>query len=423
MAKPWIVSALANAFASGEPTPDKVAGRGADVLGRAWRWLEPLARLYARRFGDAARPRVRDVVRFLRVDAFELLGRSARLARWIGPPPRMLPSGRAATWALPTIATVGDLADWLCLSVGELEWYADLANLNSRSGSAKLGHYRYRSIPKSNGETRLIEIPKSNLKAIQRRILTDLLDRVPVHSSAHGFVKGRSIRTFAASHVGQRVVLRMDLADFFPSITGPRVQAMFRTADYPEPVADLLGGLCTNIAPRGVGDERHRRPHLPQGAPTSPALANICAYRVDCRLAGLARAAGATYTRYSDDLAFSGGGEFERCVERFASHVAAILAEEGFAVNHRKTRILRRGVAQRLVGLTVNDRVNVRRSEFDSLKAILTNCARHGPSSQNRDGHADFRAHLEGRVGFVESIHPARGARLRSILREIDWAR
>jgi hypothetical protein len=160
---------------------------------------------------------------------------------------------------------------------------------------------------------------------------------------------------------------------------------------------------------------------LPQGAPTSPALANLCSYRVDCRLTGLAKSVGAEYTRYADDLAFSGSEALARRVERFSTHVAAVLLEEGFAVNHRKTRIMRQGVRQRLAGLVANQCINVMRTDFDRLKATLTNCVRRGPESQNRDGHSSFRSHLEGRVGFVESINPARGARLRAILEQIQW--
>jgi hypothetical protein len=205
---------------------------------------------------------------------------------------------------------------------------------------------------------------------------------------------------------------------------------------YPESVADRLGGMCTNVAPRGVwrhpgldvdasrlreARALYSRPHLPQGAPTSPALANVCTYRVDCRLAGLAKSAGAAYTRYADDLAFSGGREFERRVERFSHHAAAILLEEGFSVNHRKTRIMRQGVRQHLAGLVTNQGINVIRADFDRLKAILTNCVRLGPESQNREGHPGFRRHLEGRVVFVEAINPGRGKRLRAILERIRW--
>jgi hypothetical protein len=227
----------------------------------------------------------------------------------------------------------------------------------------------------------------------------------------------------------------MDLEDFFPSLSGARVQTFFRTAGYPEQVADLLGGICTNATPRDVWKgldadvnqlwetrALYARPHLPQGAPGSPALANLCAYRVDCRLSGLAKAAGGEYTRYADDLAFSGSKDFERGVERFSIHVAVILQEEGFRVNHRKTRIMRGGVRQHLAGLVVNERVNVRRSDFDALKAVLTNCVRLGPESQNREGHPSFKSHLEGRVAFVDSINLNKGNRLRAILERIVWA-
>jgi len=197
------------------------------------------------------------------------------------------------------------------------------------------------------------------------------------------------------------------------------VQALFRTMGYPEAVADLLGGLCTTVAPHEFGI--YNRPHLPQGAPTSPALANLCAYRVDCRLTGMAKSAGAVYTRYADDLAFSGGEEFERCVERFSTHVAAILHEDGFTVHHRKTRIMRQSVRQQLAGLVANERINTRRSDFDRLKATLTNCVRLGPNSQNRDAHPHFRLHLQGRVAFAESIHPAKGKRLRALFHQIPW--
>ena len=139
---------------------------------------------------------------------------------------------------------------------------------------------------------------------MQRQILFHILNKVPPHPAAHGFVKGRAIQTFVAPHVGRHVVLRMDLQDFFATFPAARIAAFFRTAGYPEPVADLLGGLCTTTAPRSLwaksasdygfehvyqARDTYSRPHLPQGAPTSPALANACAYRMDCRLAGLAR--------------------------------------------------------------------------------------------------------------------------------------
>lgn len=349
----------------------------------------------------------------------------------------MWPSHAARGWLVPQIETVNTLAQWLQLSLGELEWFADLKAIGAAKVDGCLGHYRYRILAKDSGSIRLIESPKQRLKQIQRKILAEMLSRIPAHPAVHGFVRGRSIKTFATPHVARPVVLRMDIHDFFPSFIGPRVQAMFRTAGYPETVADLLGGLCTNPAPgrlwnlpqiqeSGPGQfndirDLYRRPHLPQGAPTSPALANLCFYRADVRLNGLAQSAGAAYTRYADDLAFSGDHAFEQRVERFSKHVAAILLEEGFAVNHHKTRIMRQGVRQYLAGTVVNQRVNIVRADFDELKAILTNCVRHGPASQNRAAHSDFRSHLNGRVGFVESINPQRGEKLRRIFEQIEW--
>ena len=349
-----------------------------------------------------------------------------RIAVWLAHTATMQPARAAQSWGVPAIETVGALAEWLQVTPGELEWFADLKRMIARREDGfegPLSHYHYRILGKPGGDVRLIEAPKQRLKLMQRRILAEILEKIPLHPAVHGFRRGRSIKSFAAPHVGQRVVVRMDLRDFFPSISAPRVQALFRTAGYPEGVANLLGGLCTNAVPRALwatkakgidslrmaeARESYAWPHLPQGAPTSPALANVCAYRVDCRLTGLAEASGAVYTRYADDLAFSGGADFERGAERFAVHAAAILLEEGFAVHHRKTRIMRQGVRQYLAGIVTNEHLNVIRRDYDLLKATLTNCVRHGWVSQNREGHAKFRAHLTGRVSFVEMVNATR---------------
>jgi RNA-directed DNA polymerase len=297
-------------------------------------------------------------------------------------------------------------------------------------------HYRYQWRMKRSSSPRLIESPKPTLKAIQRRLLREILELIPPHDNAHGFRAGRSVRTFVTPHVGKSVVLKMDLRDFFPSITDTRVAALFRTAGYPELVARLLAALCTNGAPVEVFDEPgspadgpsrwairrvYEQPHLPQGAPTSPSLANLCAFRLDCRLAGLARVSGAEYTRYADDLVFSGGSAFVRSVGRFPIHVGAIALEEGFSVQHRKTRVMRQGVRQQVAGVVVNERLNMRRSDYDELKAQLFNCVRFGPQDQNRADHSDFRAHLAGRIAYVASINPARGDRLRDLFDRIAW--
>lgn len=348
----------------------------------------------------------------------------------------MRPVPAAIGWDVPPIESVKDLAEWLGLDVSDLLWFADLKGLGNKSRSQRLSHYHFRLLLKASGHVRLIEVPKPRLKDLQRQILFHILKEIPPHPSVHGFVRGRSIKSFVAPHVGRRCVLRMDLRDFFPSFPAARIAAFFRTAGYPDAVAHVLAGICTNAAPASLWI-RHRkgitptvlrdardlysRPHLPQGAATSPALANLCTYRLDCRLSGLAEATGVSYTRYADDLAFSGDYEFERRAERFSTHVAEILLEEGFSVSHRKTRIMRSGVRQHLAGLVTNLTCNVPRPDFDRLKATLTNCLRHGPETQNRSSNPQFRAHLEGRVSFLESIHAVKGARLRAIFNQIHW--
>lgn len=408
MTKAALVGALARSVLAAGPSADEVAAQAAATLGREWRWLGPMARRFVKAQAGGVRFRHRDAVRFLLAEpGFQRHWRRMSVAEWLHQPPRMQPVAAAAGWDVPSIETAGDLAAWLGVSAAELAWFANLKGL----GGGKLDHYHYHSVGK-----RIIEAPKARLKALQRRILSGILEKVPAHPAAHGFVKGRSIVSFVTPHAGRRVVLKMDLTDFFPSIPAVRVQALFRTMGYPETVADLLGGVCTN-AIREAKDDLYRRPHLPQGAPSSPAIANLCLYRLDCRLTGLARALGVEYSRYADDLAFSGDFDFEK----LSTYVAVIAQEEGFRVHHRKTRVMRQGVRQRLAGLTANEKPNVIRADFDLLKAILTNCVRLGPASQNREGHPAFQAHLEGRLGFVESINPAKGARLRQIWERIAW--
>jgi RNA-directed DNA polymerase len=432
---PAFLSVLARSLLAGEPTVAALTERASRTLGKEWRWVRALVRRYAQHFASGSRPRRAEVIHFLRTDeglqqAFWKHGDALKIEDWLASQQEMLPVPAASEWAVPKITSEGDLADWLGLSISDLNWLADLKRLCARNKEQKLQHYHYRVCLKNTGSIRLIEAPKPRLKAIQRKILAEILECIPAHPAAHGFVKARSIKTFAAPHAGRRIVLRMDLCNFFPSIRGGRVQALFRTAGYPERIADLLGGICTNAGPRDVWKsavgsvdpvalhelrQLYAWPHLPQGAPTSPALANLCAYWVDRRLSGLALAAGAVYTRYADDLAFSGDEGFERSVERFATHAAAILLEEGFEVHHRKTRIMRQGVRQYLAGVVANQHVNVVRADFDRLKATLTNCVHHGTTSQNRAEHPAFRQHLAGRIAFVEMINPQKGMRLRRI--------
>ncbi len=136
---------------------------------------------------------------------------------------------------------------------------------------------------------------------------------------------------------------------------------------------------------------------------------------------GFARSVGADYTRYADDLALSGGEDLRRRAQKATSVVAAIAREEGFRVNHRKTRIMHRSDRQILTGIVINVQTNIRRCEYDRLKAILHNCVKFGAASQNREGRKNFRTHLRGRVEHVNSLNPVRGEKLRAMLERIDF--
>jgi hypothetical protein len=388
------------------------------------------------------KPAFDELVALLRADAGlaralnrATVGGSRRKSPSLRRPTMTEPPSRLSGLALPQLDTPAALAAWFDINATSLLWLADPKGRNRKHRDGPLRTYRYRWIPRREGPPRLLEIPRSTLKKMQRKILAEILDLVPVHPAAHGFCAARSIVTNASAHCGKRTVLRFDLVDFFPSVSSARVFRIFRTLGYPIAAAQLLTGLCTTRLPADVWEarpgagagsdflarQRLITRHLPQGAPTSPALANLAAHRLDRRLAGLAMAAGATYTRYADDLTFSGDEGLARSLKRLETHIAVIVHEEGFALNHRKTRAMRAGVRQHVTGVVVNVRPNISRSEFDRIKAILTNCVRHGPASQNRQGVADFRAHLAGKVAHISSIHPQRAERLWSLFRRIRW--
>ena len=186
------------------------------------------------------------------------------------------------SWKIPAITTPAELAAFLDITPAELDWFADIQGRERTCEVEALRHYRYRWVAKRSGTFRLIEAPKPRLKTIQRR----LLDRGSGGNSAarqrSRLRPGRSIATFAAPHVGQAIVLKMDLRDFFVSVTSARVAAVFFTAGYPERVAGLLSGLCTNTVPTSIMkqvaglDADVLRPTLPwrRGGPTPPALAS-----------------------------------------------------------------------------------------------------------------------------------------------------
>lgn len=336
---------------------------------------------------------------------------------------------------LPYWPHTGALAAWLGLSDAGI-WRLTRAAAWQRRSALGDQHYGHTMLAKPSGGWRLLEVPHPYLMPLQRRLLDDLLDRIPPHEAACGYVRGRSVVEHARAHVAQAVVLKFDLQDFFTSVRASRVHALFTTLGYADTVARELTALCTTATPEAVLQRMReegglswtqaqglRNAHLPQGAPTSAALANLCAFRLDLRLDGLAHVLGARYTRYADDIVLSGGPHLASARTRIETWVGAIALEEGFRLNHRKTRCLTGGRRQSVCGVVVNQHANLSRPEFDRLKAILHRCATDGPASQNRGKHPQWREHLQGRVAWAAQLNPAKAQRLKRLLEQIDWGR
>ena len=431
-----VVAAVASCAVSRAWSIDSVLSGWQQLVGATQSWMQPEANEIHARF--KTRPSRECVANYLIESgllrkAFVRSKRLRRICWYIGDttfvPPAQLP---VADWGIPVLADPAEVATLLDISETMLWQLAD----HRRFYQLPRCHYRFRWSRKRSGGVRLIEAPKFRMKVVQQRLLKRLVGLIPIHPAAHGFRAGRSIRTMAACHTRKLVVIRIDLRDFFTSVSGARIAAIFRTVGYPENVTQVLTRMCTSQVPRRIWQncpndlirdmpfetrDRLSRWHLPQGAPTSPALANLAAFRLDKRLEGLARHSLGTYTRYADDLVFSGHDRLARNADGIVSAVMDIAADEGFEVNPRKTNVMRQSVRQKTCGLTVNDTVNTSRKQYKALQAILHNCVVHGPDTQNRDGHRHFRQHIEGQVAFHESINMGRGKKLRVLFDRIRW--
>ena len=219
--------------------------------------------------------------------------------------------------------------------------------------------YREFEIPKRSGGRRRIAAPEPPLKALQKRLLRRLFDRLKAHPAATGFEHCHSIATNALCHTGQAVVLRMDLEDFFPSTAERRVRDYVHGIGWNREASGLLARLCTHHG------------GLPQGAPTSPRLSNLVNHRLDARLEGLARKLGASYTRYADDMTFSFKKDDRAAIHSVIRATKAIAGEDGYTLHQdRKLQIRRRHEQQRVTGLVVNAGVRLPRETRRRLRAV-----------------------------------------------------
>lgn len=440
-----VAEGLAGAFLAGDWEPPAMARRGKRALRDQRGWLLALAEAAHAAYPDRPADRPRELAAFLAecpplVEALADPERPPKVHTWMATPTAMRRDGTAGprTVAIPDLDA---LARWLGASPAHLAWFADRRSMERTVSDERLRHYHRRWVTKADGSGRLLEAPKRELKDLQRQVLHGILDGIGAPWEAHGFRPGRSVHTAAALHAGRQVVVRLDLEAFFAGVGPGRVHGTFRRAGYPEPVAHTLTGLCTTVTPLAVRRaaprpdgapiealDRRRRllarlaaPHLPQGAPTSPALANLAAAGFDRRVSTLARHLGLTYTRYADDLAISGDRRLLRRVDHLVERVGAIARDEGFRLHDGKTRVRTAAQRQTVAGLVVNRAPQVPRDDYDRLRAVLHDAARSGPAAANRAGHPDFRAHLLGRIAWVGAGNPARDAKLRRAFAAIDW--
>lgn len=336
-----------------------------------------------------------------RPDAFDREDREARLK----------------ALGLPEINTPEALATALGLSIPQLRWLSYHREVDTGT------HYQRWSIPKRDGTARTITAPRRMMKTAQRWALRNVLERLPVHGAAHGFLASRSIVSNAKVHAGADVIVKVDIKDFFPTVHWKRVKGLLRKAGYPEGVATLLALLATESPREAVQFRGKTRwvatgPRaLPQGAPTSPAITNAICLRLDRRMSGLARVFGLRYTRYADDLTFSWRrpeGTHEKApLGALLRGVKAILTAEGFRIHPTKTKIMRAGERQSVTGLVVNGAgegvapTRVPRDAQRRLRAALKNRELGRPTPEG-----ETLSQLKGMAAFIHMTDPARGRAL-----------
>jgi len=276
--------------------------------------------------------------------------------------------------------------------------------------------YRVFFIPKRNGSSRIIHSPCDSLRWIQGLIKACILDPAPVHSECvSAFRPGKSILHHAMQHAGKAVVIKMDLQDFFPSVTFPKVEQVFRKLGFAGAVARQLTLLTTTNLREGrempeqipAETQGLSRPEtwraLPQGAPTSPQLANMAGARLDLRLIGLCKSFGFHYSRYADDLTFS-SPDSKAKASTLIRAVQQIVETSGFWVNPEKTRIMRATSTQKVTGLIVGSgQPRVPRKVMRRVRAMV-----HQSKTKNT-----FQEHsrLRGYLSFIKMINESQFAK------------
>lgn len=279
---------------------------------------------------------------------------------------------------------------------------AQLAQLEDRlrvergtlSGKINL-KYRWHKLKKQDGGKRIVYSPNPELKRIQRVLTKRLFASFKVHPCAKGFRQGESIVTHARLHQSSRVVIRIDLTDFFSSTKSDRLRQYLAHLGWHRTVIKRVVELTT---------KRHgesRSPGLPQGAPTSPILSNILNYEMDQRLAGLAKKSNAIYSRYADDLTFSFDRDDRRFLRGVVRRVKRIVSSYGYRINWKKLRVMRRHHPQIVTGLVVNEKVQLPRKLRRKLRSAEHHIKTGRPATYSQ-------AEIQGWRAFQQMIDSQR---------------
>lgn len=268
------------------------------------------------------------------------------------------------------------------------------------------------NISKKSGGMRKISMPEEILKQIQLLIKEKILSKIKISDSANGFVENKSIITNAKEHLSKEKILNIDLKDFFPSIHRNRVYYIFKyLCGYSNNVSFCLTNLVTY------------KNSLPQGAPTSPMLSNIVAYMMDIRFEKLAGKLDIKYTRYADDITFSGNKN--RINNNLLVNVTNIINDCGFKINDKKTRFESKGSRQEVTGLVVNnDTVNVPKNYIKKIRQELYYIKKFGiKSHREKVGFKNkyYKDHLLGKILYVKSINNKKGMQLLRAFKSIEW--
>jgi RNA-directed DNA polymerase len=320
---------------------------------------------------------------------------------------------RLAKWGLMDFATHKALAQSMAITVGELRFLAYGRKVS------KISHYRRFLMPKKRGGHRLISAPMPRLKQAQRWILVQILEKVALHDAAHGFRKERSILTNAGPHCEAPLVINLDLRDFFPNVAWKRVYGLFLALGYSRSVATIFAQLCTEPPVEEVEMDGETWQvatgvrHLPQGAPTSPAITNLLCRRMDARMTGIVLKHGFSYTRYADDLTFSSASGDREASRKLLWQVKRVIEEEGFQIHPDKLRIMGKGRRREVTGLIVGEKPSVPREDVRAFRALLHRLEKHGPAGCSWRGETrHILAKVMGYANYLRMVDAEKYASL-----------